>query len=135
MGSNHLETGNILKDSRTMTLKKVINNHFPFKGYTALTFCPLIFVRGDLKHKFNAVVERHETTHALQQIECLWVFFLLIYGLEYLIKLPLCKFNHSRAYRSISFEREAYLWQCDKYYNQLRPHYSWRYFVFKLYNR
>lgn len=115
-----------------MELKKVYTKHFPKKGYTALTLWPFVFVRSDMKKKFTKKVERHETTHALQQIECLWIFFLIIYGLEYIIKLPFCRFDTERAYSSVSFEQEAYLWQDDKKYNEIRPHYEWRYYIFTL---
>lgn len=115
-----------------MELKKIYTKHFPKKGYTALTLWPFVFVRSDMKKKFTKKVERHETTHALQQIECLWIFFLIIYGLEYIIKLPFCRFDTERAYSSVSFEQEAYLWQDDKKYNEIRPHYEWRYYIFTL---
>ena len=118
-----------------MQLKKVYSNIIPFRGYLAMTVFPFIFVRKSAQARFTPKVERHETTHALQQLECLWVVFFLWYLLEWLIKIPFCHFNFHRAYRSISFEQEAYLWEQDAYYNKLRPHYSWRYFVFRLYNK
>jgi hypothetical protein len=118
-----------------MRLKKIITKHFPFKGYTSLTVFPFVFIRKSSVERFNSVAERHEITHALQQIETLWIFFLLIYCLEYIIKLPLCRFSHDRAYHSISFEREAYLWQYDAGYNSTRHHYAWRHFVFKIKER
>ena len=118
-----------------MRLKKIITKHFPFKGYTALTIFPFVFIRRSSMERFNSVAERHEITHALQQIETLWIFFLIIYGLEYIIKLPFCRFDHSRTYRSISFEQEAYMWESNFYYNKIRPHYAWKDFVFKLYKK
>ena len=52
-----------------MDMEVVFRKHFPFKGFTALTMWPVIFVRADRKEKFTDKVLRHETTHALQQIE------------------------------------------------------------------
>lgn len=49
----------------------------------------------------------HERIHFKQQIEMLWVFFFFWYGIEYLVRLLQYK-NSYRAYRNISFEREAY---------------------------
>jgi hypothetical protein len=115
-----------------MKLKKIYTAHFPKKGFTALTICPFVFVRSDEKDNFSDRIERHETTHALQQVECLWIFFLIIYCFEFLFKLPFCMFDTDRAYRSISFEQEAYAWQDDKYYNRVRPMYEWRYYIFTL---
>lgn len=135
-------------------MEVVFRKHFPFKGFTALTMWPVIFVRADRKEKFTDKVLRHETTHALQQIECYVLGWLLalamclagfgwwslipvglffeLYLLEWVIKIPFCKFDTNRAYMSISFEREAYLWQYDKGYNSVRPHFEWRYFIFTI---
>ena len=135
-------------------MEVVFRKHFPFKGFTALTMWPVIFVRTDRKEKFTDKVLRHETTHALQQIECYVLGWLLalamslagfgwwslipvglffeLYLLEWVIKIPFCKFDTNRAYMSISFEREAYLWQYDKGYNSVRPHFEWRYFIFTI---
>ena len=118
-----------------MKLRRIYSKHFPPSGYTALTFCPWVFIREKMKESYTDKVDRHETTHALQQIETLWIFFLIIYGLEYIIKLPFCRFDHSRTYHSISFEQEAYMWQSNFYYNKIRPHYAWKDFVFKLYKK
>lgn len=114
-----------------MKLRKVYKAHFPFSGYIALTLCPWIFIREDLKHRFTENVERHETTHALQQIETAWIFFLLLYGLEYLIKL-FCTFSHKRAYWSISFEQEANEHEQEVGYNNVRKHYAWIKYIFTL---
>ncbi len=96
-----------------------------------MTVSPFVFIRKDEKKKFTKTIERHETTHALQQLETLWIFFYIIYGAEYLVKL-LCTFSHDRAYKSVSFEQEAYVMQKDKYYNKIRSHYAWWRYVFKL---
>lgn len=49
----------------------------------------------------------HEKIHTAQQKELLWIPFYLIYFFEWLIRLV--QFHNSeKAYRSISFEREAY---------------------------
>ena len=114
-----------------MVLKRIYLKHFPFKGYIALTLCPWVFIREDLKHKYTDTVDRHETTHAFQQLETLWVFFFLIYGLEYLIKL-LITFSHKRAYKSISFEQEAYDHEDETYYNDVRKDFAWVKYIFKI---
>jgi hypothetical protein len=114
-----------------MVLKRIYSRHFPFKGYTAMTLCPWIFISEDLKYKYNDTVDRHETTHAFQQLETLWVFFLIIYCLEYLIKL-LITFSHERAYKSISFEQEAYDHEDETYYNDVRKGFAWVKYIFKI---
>ena len=114
-----------------MVLKRIYSKHFPFKGYTAMLLCPWVFIREDIKYKYTDTVDRHETTHAVQQLETLWIFFFLIYGLEYLIKL-LCTFSHKRAYKSISFEQEAYDHQDETYYNDVRKDFAWVKYIFKI---
>lgn len=116
-----------------MRLKKIYTAHFPKKGFTALTIWPFVFVRKDRKDYFTAKDERHETTHAIQQVECLWLLFLVIYGAEYVIKLPFCKFDTIRSYMSISFEQEAYEHEAETYYNEVRRHYAWLRYLFTLY--
>lgn len=117
-----------------INLKKVYSVIIPFKGYIALTLYPWVFIRTELKKKYTPTVNRHETTHGLQQIETVWIFFLLIYLIEYIIKFFICGFNHNRAYRSISFEQEAYHNQGNVSYNETRKHYSWIKYIVKLYN-
>ena len=114
-----------------MTLKRVYNNIIPFKGYKAITFYPWVFIRESARQRYTDTVDRHETTHAHQQLECLWLFFFLIYGLEYLIKL-LCTFSTNRAYESVSFEQEAYEHEDEIGYNNVRKHFAWVKYVFKL---
>ncbi len=115
-----------------MKMKKIYTEYFPKKGFTALTIFPFVFVRKDRRDYFTAKAERHETTHALQQIEMLWILFLILYALEWVIKLPFCKFDAGRAYMSISFEQEAYEHQEEVYYNEVRRHYAWAKYVFTL---
>ena len=113
-----------------MKIKKIYNNLIPVKGFTALTLWPFIFVRcGKILTK---KVERHETTHALQQLECLFVFFLLIYCLEWFVKIPFCGFSRKKAYLSISFEQEAYEHQDEVYYNEVRKDFAWLKYVFAI---
>ena len=115
-----------------MKLKKVYCKHFPFAGYKALTICPWVFIRESAKQRYTPTDNRHETTHGYQQIETLWILFFVLYGLEWLIKLSFCKFNSDRAYRSISFEQEAYANQGKVDYNNTRKHYAWVRYIFKL---
>lgn len=135
-------------------LRQIITGGFPFKGYTALTIYPFVFVREDERNRFTKKVERHETTHALQQIEMLVVgvvlavtllccgygwyslipipLFFELYFAEWLIKIPFCRFDTDRAYMSISTEQEAYEHQEEVYYNEVRRHYAWAKYVFTL---
>lgn len=115
-----------------MKLRKVISDIIPAQGYIALTFYPWVFIRKNRRDKFTSRVERHETTHALQQIETLWILFLVIYALEYVVKLIITS-SHRTAYKSISFEQEAFEHELEISYNDVRRPYNWLQYVFKLY--
>lgn len=68
-------------------------------------------------------VINHERIHDAQQRELLYIPFYLLYGLEWLWLL--LKFRNSRkAYRAISFEREAYANDHDLSYLSRRKHFA-----------
>ena len=99
-----------------------------------MTLFPWVFIRKSARERYTDKVDRHETTHALQQAELLFVLFYLIYGMEYLLKL-LITFSHKKAYKSVSLEQEAYGHENEENYNSTRRHYAWVKYVFRLYNK
>ena len=132
-------------------MKKIYNNIFPVKGFTAMTLWPFIFIRKDEAGKFGVQVERHENIHGRQQIEMLIVGIILAIGLyfvigwwclllipiyfwlyliEWVIRLIIyC--DKDEAYYNISFEQEAYDHQDEKYYLDVRKHFAWLRYMFK----
>lgn len=98
---------------------KIIRNPFiPFPGFAAINLFGVLFVR-----KNAVVTERmlnHEKIHSAQMKELGYIFFYIIYVLEWLVKL----FLPGNAYRNISFEREAYQHEADKYYRLYRKRYA-----------
>ena len=108
-------------------MKVVINNIIPFKGYIAMTVYPFIFARD----KLSDMIFNHESIHGEQQKETLILLFFLLYILEYIIKL-IITFNHNKAYKSISFEQEAYAFEKDINYISKRKRYCWIKYIFKL---
>ena len=106
----------------------VRNNLIPFKGFTALTIAPFIFVRKDAE--VTDTVLRHERIHAWQQIELLWVLFLVLYIVFWLIGLVKLR-SWKKAYRWIPFEKEAYTWQHDEEYLKGRWWCDWVWFMFE----
>lgn len=109
-------------------MKVITNSIIPFKGFTALTLWPFIFVRKDEEKYYTDVVDRHEHIHGEQQKEMLIVFFLLWYGIEWLIKWAYYR-NRMTAYKNISFEREAYAHQNEMSYLDNRMHYAWMKYI------
>ena len=92
--------------------KIIYNNIIPFKGFKALNFFGIIFARQQL----NEIDINHEQIHTAQMKELLYVFFYIIYLIEWLFKLIYYGFNNKKAYRTISFEKEAYAHQEDMDY-------------------
>lgn len=75
------------------------------KRYHAITIFPFILLRRGGAE--NEILINHERIHLRQQAELLVLLFYLWYIIEYLLKLIIYH-NHDKAYRNISFEREAY---------------------------
>lgn len=73
----------------------------------------MILVRKGIRP--NARLLNHERIHLRQQIELLVVPFYLLYLVEYILRLIIYR-NPSKAYRNISFEREAYAHDNDLEY-------------------
>jgi len=103
---------------------KIIRSSFlPFRGFSAINLLGVLFVHHGV-YLSNEMMN-HERIHTAQQREMLYVFFYLAYFLEWLVRLPM----RGNAYRSISFEREAYANQRNLQYLENRPMYAWRKYV------
>ncbi len=73
-------------------------------------------------------VINHERIHTAQQRELLFIPFYIFYFIEWLIRLIQYR-NWDKAYRNISFEREAYAHGHDISYLKKRKHYSFLKYV------
>lgn len=109
----------------------VYSNHIPAKGYIAILILFWMVVREEYRNKLPWFAEIHETIHLRQELEMLVMLFYLWYGIEFILKLAVT-FSCSRAYRSVSFEQEAYSNQLDRNYLERRRHFAWLKYVFKL---
>ena len=106
----------------------IVNRFIPFRGFTAINLFGLIFVRRGMT--FTDVELRHERIHTRQMLELLVLPFYLWYVLEWLVRFIVTR-DAFRAYRSISFEREAFAHQSDPDYLHRRRHFVWlRYYAF-----
>lgn len=83
-----------------------------------MTLFPFIFLK-TVALKENKVLINHEKIHLKQQLETLIIPFYFCYLLEFLIRLLQYK-NWKKAYRNISFEREAYANQANLDYIENR---------------
>ena len=103
-------------------MKIIQNTLIPGKNYFALDFFGVIFVRKDSYQKalrehpwYIDQTIRHESIHNAQMKDfCRFCFplgaiiFYIVYLTEWFIRLFPNKFNSRKAYKQISFEREAY---------------------------
>jgi len=103
-------------------MKIIRNKYIPFPGYKAINLFGVLFVKNNAK--IDEATINHESIHSRQFYEMTavgfvlailllplsWIFllfvplfFYIVYVLEWIIRLPM-----GDAYRSISFEKEAY---------------------------
>ena len=100
----------------------IITRHLPLpRHFYAINLFGFIVARRPL----TDTELRHERIHSRQQLELLYVGFLLWYGVEWLYHYARLR-DAWQAYRSIRFEREAYHHQNDPgYLRRRRPyHYT-----------
>ncbi|WP_286859535.1 hypothetical protein [Sphingobacterium sp. UBA7625] len=111
---------------RMIIVSKFWTNLFSFGKADAITIFPIIF----LKHAFfkdNKELIRHERIHLRQALELGIVFFYLWYLCEFVVRFA--RFHDfDKAYRQISFEREAYRHEDDPAYLSKRKIWAfWQY--------
>lgn len=99
-------------------MKIIENSLIPFKGFLAINIFGVIFIRkGGV---LNEVVLNHEQIHTAQMKELGYVGFYILYLIEWIIRL----FFNQNAYKSISFEKEAYENERNLDYLSNRRHYA-----------
>ena len=81
---------------------------------------PFVVCRGELSDK----VKTHETIHFIQQLEMLFIFQWILYGLFYIIG-RFTKGSWKAAYYGNPFEVEAYANDIDSDYLQKRKFWAW----------
>ncbi|WP_026704136.1 hypothetical protein [Flavobacterium soli] len=104
----------------------IVTKYLIPKGYNGLTLFPFVMLRNN-SDKENKVLLNHEKIHIRQQLELLILPFFLLYFLEYLFRLVQFK-DRNKAYRNISFEREAYVNERNLDYLKYRK--IWNFLVY-----
>ena len=84
----------------------LVNRFLLRKKFVGLALWPFLILK-DRALKADVVFMNHERIHLRQQVELLVLPFYVWYGVEYIIRLLQYR-NRHKAYRNISFEREAY---------------------------
>lgn len=93
----------------------------PDNSIAAITLFGLVFTRD--RRYIDRQMMTHELIHCQQQLECLYLPFIVLYLMEWLINLIRYR-NRAQAYHEISFEREAYGHENEVDYPQQRRHYA-----------
>lgn len=115
------------------TMKKRILYWLPeWWPYAGMALSVAIIVRRG--HYPSARLIRHEEIHLAQQRELWHVGFYLIYMVEFLCRLVAARFRWDKAYRGISFEREAYRHDANPGYLATRPPHAWKHYFFNRHN-
>ena len=107
------------------------SKYLPPKGFSAINLFGFIIIRSEYRELLNsrpAVRDRlinHEQIHTAQMREMLYLFFYVWYGIEWLILWVYFGFNSKKAYKNISFEKEAYQHDEDLDYLKSRWLFAW----------
>ncbi len=99
-----------------------ISKYIVPKGYTGVALFPFVFLKY-IALKNDEVLINHEKIHLRQQLELLVLPFYILYFTEFLYRYLQYR-SRSKAYRNISFEREAYTNEKDLNYLKSRSFYS-----------
>lgn len=105
-------------------MKIIYNDVIPFKGFIGVNLFGVLFVRNDKRDSLTDSVITHEEIHTLQMKELGYIWFYIYYLAEYIVNRFIYK-NAYKAYRNISFEKEAYANQHDRSYLKRRKSFSW----------
>lgn len=92
------------------------------KWVRGITLFPFIVLSEKLD-KHDVVLLNHEKIHIRQQLELLVIPFFIIYISEFVFGYLKYR-NWQKAYKNISFEREAYANEKDLYYLKQRSFWS-----------
>lgn len=103
-------------------MKIIYNNIIPFKGFTAINLFGVLFVRAN--NRIDKYIINHETIHTRQIKELFYFPFYIIYFLEWIVRM-IQKRDFYKAYRAISFEKEAYENESDLNYLKNRKACQW----------
>lgn len=126
-------------------MKVIYNKFIPFPGFFAVNLFGIMFVREEFKNrKISKTTYNHESIHSEQMLDFVGgnnkllifggIIFYILYFIEWLIKLIISGFTLGKvkAYRSISFEQEAYANERNYNYLKARKRFTWCKYIFKL---
>ncbi len=98
------------------------SKYFPPKGFAAINLFGIVIGRKEYGSLSRQEIN-HEKIHTHQIKELLWIFFYILYFLEWLFRVIQYS-SLLKGYYNISFEREAYSNDKNLNYLKNRPKYS-----------
>lgn len=117
-------------------MKVTVSKYIPFHGFVAMAFYNILIWRKEYEYKmlnevyFNKVYN-HESIHEAQMRDfCKWIpvggtIFYIIYFFEWLFRVLFTKdFISYKAYKNLSFEKEARKHEKDMDYLSTRDHFA-----------
>lgn len=103
-------------------MKIIRNKIIPFGGKKCINLFGVLFVKE--KVQLSEVDMNHEAIHSEEMKDLLWIGFYLWYIIEWVVRLVQYR-DCNKAYKNISFEREAYANQGNMDYIATRKWGSW----------
>lgn len=103
-------------------MKVIENKILPPKGFVAINLFTIILTRD--KKELTKELINHERIHSRQMLEMLFLFAYLWYLIEFVFRLIQYR-NWQKAYRNLSFEKEAYKNQNNSSYLKARKPFAW----------
>lgn len=100
-------------------MKVIVNKYIPFGNFLAVNLFGVLFA----KRPVDNFTINHELIHTAQMKELLYIPFYILYGLEWCWKLYIYR-DGRKAYRNLSYEREAYTHERDLSYLYHRRHFK-----------
>jgi hypothetical protein len=115
-----LQPNNLVEKKEMKTKRVYVFKRLPLrKDYYAICLFGFIFSVRPL----SQIEVNHESIHAAQQKELLYIPFFIWYGIEWLV-LYMKYRDATKAYFHIRFEEEAYKHEADLNYLNSRRHFS-----------
>lgn len=111
-------------------MKLLYSKYLPPKGFSAINIFGFIVIRSEYREILNkyptlrSQLINHEQIHTAQMRELLYILFYVWYGIEWLILWCRFRFDAKKAYKNISFEKEAYQHDKDLSYLRARKRYA-----------
>lgn len=109
-------------------MKIIRNKYIPFGRFKAVNIFGIIFVKTDTKLSSSLI--NHEAIHTAQMKELLFIFFYILWALNWLFNIIYYWFDFKKAYRMIVFEQEAFEYQSYPLHIECRSIFFWLKYIF-----